>query len=1310
MQPTKSKLWAAVSVCAILVLLAATSPTAQNTITNGAGTEVCIDGGATCYGGLVIPAFLFEPEVAFTSLKEMPVWNELEQLLDNPYATVLCSSAYSGLTGNTPGTAQGWPSICTTTTFTRRPSFGVSLPPLLVHPLNYNPTTGEYMRLLNPSFPGGTWQVADTLTTVIPDQLYAQQYRTVSVSPGEGRVEGHAIDYNSPLTPDTPACITGTELVPPEGAQLCGGDTGEPGSLTYLSAEQQSARRNQYSNLATAALSKSAPGNLIEPGTINTPITARSFISGVGGLGKPSITVPPIGTQLIPGYTRNTDPNDVVASNENDYLRCDSPNSGVGLGACTFANKQQARLEAATLGKALFWDMQVGSDAVQSCGSCHAHAGADNRVKNQMNPNHLSGDINFEARQPNDSLIASDFPLHKLSNPDIAGDPKCTTPIQATVNAGVLENTPGGVTGVTVCDAGNIARTTNDVASSMGVHFGLFKDIPPIGTFSTNAAGVRSVVPDLRSDNPLENVDPIPGFQGSDGSGHGIRRVEPRNTPTVFMAAVNFDNFWDGRARHDFNGGSVFGAADPQTHVFVDAGSLTATRQIIRFSSLGSLATGPGLSEFEMSLQGRNWAKIGKKLLQANITPLANQLVAVDDSFLGRYSNQGGSACASVPAADRSPGTPAAGKPGLCISYRGLIRRAYHPLLWRNTNRHLNGCYTDGNPTLHPNQCAASVPKDPFDGYVLSAATSPAAATDTNQFTQMEGNFSLFWGLSVNLWAQSLVPDDTPFDRFLDANPDAFRALGEPNEPGLVDDLPACTSATERDCFRPVGNFQRNVPAGSRDPLLGMDLFFASNLSLKNPNFRTGRCGECHAAPTLTDNTMPFTVKAQLGDFIPEFVIPGSELLKEPLGRMRVISGFLLESELGENGQDGVERRIANQSIAPNAVDGLAYPDGLFAPDHINAGQSFFDNGVYNLGVTACEADYQGNVIGQCDDIGRGGDDAFGWPLSLATLMLKNLGGPDFEPGNPLPTFTCANDPCDEIEDATGGLFEESAQDENINPGFEGEAVNPLLPAYLAPWTNEINVGDAHPDLDEVDAGPNTLTDVAILEGFTDVLGPINPAGTLNEAYNNADQAFMGTWPVVNRVGRAGSFKAAQLREVDLTGPYFHNGGKLTLRQVVDFYSRGGDFPVTNANHRDFNILNLNIEVQSNLTEEEKVAIVDFLLELTDDRVLYERAPFDHPEVILPLDGTAPENTTGRDAMLGQGLALADDCTLPNGGTPSALGPGHRVCAGGMFLDVPAVGAGGSASPLPRFLGLSDERKVGGAAFCGDAATSQYCR
>jgi Di-haem cytochrome c peroxidase len=51
------------------------------------------------------------------------------------------------------------------------------------------------------------------------------------------------------------------------------------------------------------------------------------------------------------------------------------------------------------LGKALFWDMQLGSDGIQACASCHFHAGADNRAKNQISPGLL-------ATQPDTSFSA----------------------------------------------------------------------------------------------------------------------------------------------------------------------------------------------------------------------------------------------------------------------------------------------------------------------------------------------------------------------------------------------------------------------------------------------------------------------------------------------------------------------------------------------------------------------------------------------------------------------------------------------------------------------------------------------------------------------------------------------------------------------------------------------------------------------------------------------------------------------------------------------------------------------------------------
>ena len=100
------------------------------------------------------------------------------------------------------------------------------------------------------------------------------------------------------------------------------------------------------------------------------------------------------------------------------------------------------REAAVQLGKALFWDMQVGSDGVQACASCHFHAGADNRSKNQVNPGLLTivdsrqddvtgyfkarlanANFRFETRQPNETLRRKDFPFVKaIQDINRAGD------------------------------------------------------------------------------------------------------------------------------------------------------------------------------------------------------------------------------------------------------------------------------------------------------------------------------------------------------------------------------------------------------------------------------------------------------------------------------------------------------------------------------------------------------------------------------------------------------------------------------------------------------------------------------------------------------------------------------------------------------------------------------------------------------------------------------------------------------------------------------------------------------------------------
>src|SRR5262245_18046454 len=59
------------------------------------------------------------------------------------------------------------------------------------------------------------------------------------------------------------------------------------------------------------------------------------------------------------------------------------------------------------LGKALFWDMQVGADGLTACATCHFHAGADHRLQNML----AGGD-------PAHRLTAEEFPFRVFADRD----------------------------------------------------------------------------------------------------------------------------------------------------------------------------------------------------------------------------------------------------------------------------------------------------------------------------------------------------------------------------------------------------------------------------------------------------------------------------------------------------------------------------------------------------------------------------------------------------------------------------------------------------------------------------------------------------------------------------------------------------------------------------------------------------------------------------------------------------------------------------------------------------------------------------
>ena len=255
---------------------------------------------------------------------------------------------------------------------------------------------------------------------------------------------------------------------------------------------------------------------------------------------------------------------------------------------------------------------------------------------------------------------------------------------------------------------------TNDVVGSAGVVKSIFSGLSTPGDAFFPA--------DLATSDP----DSVYTYAGVN-----IRQVTGRNAPSVINAAYNFRNFWDGRARETFNGVNPFGANDPNARVLsVDAvGAVTPVQISINNASLASQAVGPANNSVEMSRNGRSFPLLGRKLLNPAMVPLGQQLVDAHDSSLGSLSGQ-----------------PAN---GLTTRYAALVQQAFRPQ-WVNSNQCVNADLTP-------------------------ATDAPGSGCPTS-FTVMEANFSLYWGLAVQLYEATLIANDTPFDRFAQKVPNAMTA------------------------------------------------------------------------------------------------------------------------------------------------------------------------------------------------------------------------------------------------------------------------------------------------------------------------------------------------------------------------------------------------------------------------------------------------------------------------------------------------------------------------------------------------------
>lgn len=432
------------------------------------------------------------------------------------------------------------------------------------------------------------------------------------------------------------------------------------------------------------------------------------------------------------------------------------------------------------LGKAWFWEQRVGSDGQTACASCHYRGGADVRPKSlgmsirAFGPftdprvlyrpdgseysvpyedsigvlyleNRWKGMVDFgtfyreeavraynQASQRLDAIgpklrevdrMMLNTELHRIRL--TGSDAACRAAWQG-VDQRLAQPTTGTdkqddlITSIkTLIDLGNSGL----ILSNQAVWVGL-ADAESSRTQARKAFGRRVAPYESREINPLTKDSPENDGRVVNGGDFIMRGQTARNAPTVVNAALHDRLFHDGRAASVFNGYDHLGDEAGRDGVgkWVCRNGVWR-RVLVRIpnAALASQSTAPLLSS-EMAWYGRQYHHVARKLLNHTPRPLTDQWVSCTDSVLGRYVTP-------------QPGT-LVGK-GLNVTYRDLICRAFRP-------------------EFHS------------DLLVPRGGEHDAPTGTEPRLTQTEANFSLFWGLALMAYEQTLISDQSEFDLVLD--------------------------------------------------------------------------------------------------------------------------------------------------------------------------------------------------------------------------------------------------------------------------------------------------------------------------------------------------------------------------------------------------------------------------------------------------------------------------------------------------------------------------------------------------------------
>ena len=565
---------------------------------------------------------------------------------------------------------------------------------------------------------------------------------------------------------------------------------------------------------------------------------------------------------------------------------------------------------AIALGKALFWDIHVGSDSQTACATCHGHAGVDPRRLNTVHPG-FNG--TFDAGVgPGDLKTEQFFPTTAFADPASRFSTR--------------------------------TRNIDDVAGSQGV--------------------LRRAFVELTADGRDDRCTPLPDPVFNDGVGN-VRQVTGRNPPTVINAAFNIRQFWDGRANPWFNGVDPFGPTNPQARVLRWTPGAAGPEPVavrLDFAGLASQAVGPANNGVEMACEGRDWASLARRLLDAQ--PLAGQRVSATDSVLGARAAPGGT--------------------GLATTYRTLVRQAFHEA-WHAAPAAIAG----------PTQIETNFPL--FFGIALQLYQATLVSDDSPYDRFAEAGFPEDGGghldaeamLGLDLFMNIGQFEDLPMTRCVDCH--ATPLFTSATWAGLgVTAAPAPGPAP----WVALGGIERMLAMAE---VRSASVTFASHAADGDPSIRplgfpvSGRSIEVIRLEGTSND--PDDGEEVLDEDLPSF----------PSGACGIVRNALLTPE------DGIGRLVAELRRDPLPGGGCgtwlrltleAFPAGRYAiviNDTPRAVLRVLPDGAYDMGF------YNIGVRPTIEDLGVGGLGHAGTPLAWTRRVQLGLPTPEFDPSVAVP-------------------------------------------------------------------------------------------------------------------------------------------------------------------------------------------------------------------------------------------------------------------------------------------------------------------